>query len=199
MFKRSTVKLTIGSLDNPSLAIETDYNPKEIALSRSVPWSNDKHVGKDALEPEFSGSEPRSLEIELMFDSYEQNLSLQDIISNLETLATPIDITSRHEVERRPHYCVVTWGQGNRGAFPPFRCVIESVATKITMFAPDGAPLRIVANLKVREARMKHDSRYSAAMDKQLAQAAKNAADRQSSDERAEADWRRRQLANELE
>jgi hypothetical protein len=199
MFTRATAKLTIGSLDNPKLSVETDYNPKELALSRTVPWANDKHFGKDALDPEYTGSQPRTMDLELLFDAYEKNYSLQGIVTNLERMATPDDLTATDETKRRPHYCVVTWGQGERATTPAFRCVIESVAIKVTMFAKDGAPLRIVANVKVREARMRNDSRYDAAEAAQLATAAKSAAVRASDDVRADAEWRRRQLANELE
>ena len=199
MFQRASVKLTIGSLDDPNLAVETDYNPKDLTLSRSVPWGIKNHVGKDALDPEFTGSQPRSMDLELFFDSYEQGYPLQGVITNLEAMATPTDITSTDETKRRPHYCLVTWGQGERAAFPPMRCVIESVTTKITMFARDGAALRIVANVKVREARMSNDGRYDAAAARQLAVMASNAEKRASDDQRTDAEWRRRQLANELE
>lgn len=199
MFTRATVKLTIGSLDEPGLCVETDYNPKEISLARTVPWSDKNHVGKDPLDPEFTGSPPRSLDLELLFDAVEQGLSLQGIITNLETMATPSDITSSDVTKRRPHYCLVTWGQGERAAFPPLRCVIESLTTKITMFARDGAPLRLMVTLKVREARMTNDTRFDAAQAKQLAMQAANADKRASDDARAAAEWQRRQLANELE
>ena len=79
------------------------------------------------------------------------------------------------------------------------RCVIESVTTKITMFARDGAALRIVANVKVREARLSNDASYNAAERKQLAAMAASAERNASDAERSDAEWRRRQLANELE
>ena len=199
MFKKATAKLSIGSLDKPSLSIETDFNPKEVSLARTVPWSDKNHVGKDAMTPEYTGSQPRSLDLELMFDGYEINYALTDPIAILEELATPTDITSGTEKERRPHYCVVTWGCGKRAAFPPFRCVIESVTTKITMFAKDGAPLRVVANVKVREARMNDDKRFDAAEAKQLAWVSSKADGRTSDEQRQDAEWRRRELENELE
>ena len=199
MFNRATVKLTIASLDNPDLAVETDYNPKEVALSRTVPWGPKQHVGGTELDPEFTGSQPRSLEIELFFDAFETGYPLQGIITNLETMATPMDHTATDETKRRPHYCLVTWGQGERAAFPPMRCVIESVTTRITMFARDGAALRIVANIKVREARFSDDARFNGAAAKQLAASARNAEQRGSDAARSDAEWRRRQLANELE
>jgi len=199
MFHRATVKLTIGSLDNPDLAVETDYNPKEVALSRTVPWGPKQHVGGTELDPEFTGSQPRSMDLELFFDSVETGYPLQGIITNLETMATPMDHTATNETKRRPHYCLVTWGQGERAAFPPMRCVIESVTTRITMFARDGAPLRLVANIKVREARLSNDKDFDGAAAKQLARMARDAEKNASDANRSDAEWRRRQLENELE
>jgi hypothetical protein len=33
-----------------------------------------------------------------------------------------------------------------------FKCVIESISTKYTMFMPDGTPLRATVTLKLKEA-----------------------------------------------
>ena len=50
---------------------------------------------------------------------------------------------------RRPHHCVVSWG--DRG-LPKFQCVIESLSTKYTMFSSDGKPLRATCTVKLKEA-----------------------------------------------
>ena len=34
----------------------------------------------------------------------------------------------------------------------PFKCVIESLSTKLTMFSPAGMPIRATVNLKLKEA-----------------------------------------------
>ena len=43
------------------------------------------------------------------------------------------------------------WGAGG---IRPFRCVIDSLDIKYTMFDTNGIPLRAVANVKVRETAM---------------------------------------------
>ena len=55
---------------------------------------------------------------------------------------------SDKENDRRPHRCVVKWGS----TVPSFRCVIESVSTKYTMFTDDGTPVRATCTVKLKEA-----------------------------------------------
>ena len=151
MFKPSVAKLSIGSLDNPKLSVEAHYNPKELGYQRTVPWSPHPLAGKnteDQMEVEFTGAQPRTMELELMFDAFESSDTVAAQVDALDELA------SVREEDRRPHYCVVTWGdQGVR----PLRCVIESVAVKYTMFDRMGAPKRAVCNVKVREAHLQGD------------------------------------------
>jgi hypothetical protein len=174
MFKRSVAKLSIGSLDDPDLSVEAHYNPKDLAYQRSVPWAPHPLADKaaeDQMEVEFTGAQPRTMDLELLFDSFETNDSVKDLVDALDALAAVRDPASPDPQQRRPHYCVVTWGdQGVRA----LRCVIESLAVKYTMFDRMGAPKRAVCNVKVREAHLQGDfdggeGRQLAAMRRRMA------------------------------
>ncbi len=169
MFTGSIAKLSIGSLDNTKLSVEAHYNPKDLAYQRSVPWSAhplaDK-AAKDQLEVEFTGAQPRTMELELLFDAFETTGTVQAQVDILDELAA-VDGKLK-----RPHYCVVTWGE--RGV-RPLRCVIESLTVKYTMFDRMGAPKRAVCNVKVREAHLRGDfggteSEQMAAMRRRMAE-----------------------------
>jgi hypothetical protein len=154
MFKPSIAKLSIGSLDNPDLAVDAHYNPKELAWQQSVPWKAHElasHGDGDQLEVEFTGAQPRTMDLEMLFDGYEDGASVEQCVAVIETLAAVRNPKGDAD-ERRPHYCVVAWG--DRGV-KPLRCVIESVTVKYTMFDRVGTPLRAVVNIKVREAHLK--------------------------------------------
>ena len=69
-------------------------------------------------------------------------------VADLETLASVRVPGSKKEDERRPHRCVVAWGE----VLSEFRCVIESLSTKYTMFSPEGKPLRATCVVKLKEA-----------------------------------------------
>ncbi len=145
----------IGAVDG-ALSIEAQYNPADLQRDKPVKWTTHGGVGTKGqgtgpLALEYTGAEPRTMTLALLFDTYEHNTSIEPMIEALESLATPTDPTSSDEVLRAPPLCVVAWGiQGMK----PFRCVIESVSTKYTMFSSSGVPLRATCTVKVKEARI---------------------------------------------
>jgi hypothetical protein len=164
-FTNSVAKLAIGSLDDPKYAVDAHYNPKELQTQHEVPWST-RSQSRDAFDIEYTGAQPRTMELEMLFDAYEgkRGETVQDQLDVLELLASVRVPGSDKAEELRPHMCVVTWGeQGMR----PMRCVITGLTTKVTMFGRDGTPLRAVANVKVREARV--DRREEANVQQRLA------------------------------
>lgn len=147
MPQTSLTKLSIASLDDTSLQVEAQFNPKELSIDKSVAWSKHANSKGDSPELEFTGADGRSLSFELMFDGYETNTNVEtSFVDKLLTMAKARDHKSRDEAMRRPHKVAVRWG------IRQFEGVIESMSTKYTMFAPDGVPLRCTVNLKFKEA-----------------------------------------------
>jgi hypothetical protein len=167
-FERASAKLTIASLD-ASVEVSAQYNPKELQVDKTVPWSkvnqanqsttaNAGGSGGKGIHLEFTGAEGRSMSVELLFDGYEHDGDtsksggtgkVKDLIGKLERMASVLEPDSPDENRRRPHRCVVTWGDGG---MPSFRCVIESLSTKYTMFSSNGVPLRATCTVKLKEA-----------------------------------------------
>jgi hypothetical protein len=157
-------KIMIKSIDDHSLSVEAQFNPKELQIDRTVPWSPTGETNKDnksdaakthqGIHLEFTGAQGRTLSIELLFDAFEKHagdgfhVGIQDRINTLERLASVRKPGSKKEDDRRPHHCMVTWGGALRG----FRCVIESLSTKYTMFDTNGNPLRATCTVKLKEA-----------------------------------------------
>jgi hypothetical protein len=145
LFQAPLTKLSIASCERgaQALSVRAQYNPKELALDMPVPWT--EH-GDEIVE--FGHVACRSLTVELLFDGFEQATSIQPYLDVLVALASPVRPIGHEHVPHRPHLCVVAWGE--RG-IPPYRCVIESLSTKYVKFGRDGAPLRAVATLKLKE------------------------------------------------
>jgi hypothetical protein len=163
-FTKATARLLIGPVHGedvpgfPDGGVAGDYNPKELQVDKSMPWQKHSYSNKNGdtakndrgnLHLEFTGAEGRSMTIELMFDGYEQKASVAASVANLEKLTNVIDPTASDENKRRPPLCLIAWG--DKG-LPSFKCVIESLSTKYTMFSSDGAPLRATCTLKLKEA-----------------------------------------------
>ena len=153
--------LTIFSPDPPNPMITAQYNPKELEITRSVPWtkhqlanggspnkSKESAAERGLLSLEFTGTDSRSISVELLFDGFEDNQSVAPQVEVLEMLAQVRDPDSPKEEMRRPYRCVVVWGETLRN----FRCVIESLAIKYTMFSRGGTPLRATCTVKLKEA-----------------------------------------------
>lgn len=144
--------ISIGSIDEPSIGIKAQYNPKELQIDKAVPWQKHNKANANGLQLEFTGAEGRTMSIDLLFDGYEEGTSIQDSVATLETLATVRDPSSTKDEMRRPHHCVVIWGTVIGGGDHKFKCVIEQIQTKYTMFSPEGLPLRATVTLKLKEA-----------------------------------------------
>ena len=146
-------KFTIGTIHGELVQIEAQYNPKELAFTASASWgqlpktNGGKAKGRTSYKMlEYSGTESRTLTIELLFDGFEERISVQPEVDKLEGMTTPVDPNSSRSSDRRPQLCVAIWGKGR-----PFRCVVTSVATKLTMFHQDGRPLRAICTVTLKE------------------------------------------------
>jgi hypothetical protein len=148
-------KLAIGSLDNTPLTVVAQYNPSQLQIEKTIQWGKPERVPGSRVakegeqdEAEMTAAPTRSITIDLLFDGYEDHRSVQPEIDKLEVMSSVRVPGATQAALRRAHHCVVSWGtKGPR----PFRCVIESLTTKITMFAPNGAPLRATCTVKLKE------------------------------------------------
>lgn len=161
--KSSPAKIQIKSLEDGTL-VEAQYNPKELQIDRTVPWSPTGEANKGnaqeasanngGIHLEFTGAQGRTLSVEMLFDGFEENagpgfkVDVAGQVSLLEKLASVMEPGSDVEDKRRPHLCMATWGKTLRG----FKCVIESLSTKYTMFDEMGDPLRATCTVKLKEA-----------------------------------------------
>jgi len=151
-------KLYFGSLDTPSLTVVAQYNPKEIQIDKQIQWKQPERVPGSAPgsapddEMELPTAPTRTMNLDLMFDGFEEHRSVQPEIDMLEDMSSIREPGSKHNYLRRAHHCVVAWGSVDGAR--RFRCVITSLSTKVTMFSPKGEPLRAVCTLKLQEVKM---------------------------------------------
>ncbi len=156
-FDIGVTKLSIGSTDDLDLQVTAQYNPSQLELQRSIEWKrngnkkdNRADYRKDPKpdnELEYIGGDGRTLTLELLFDGFETETSIEPLIEALDQMATLR--TDAKDNDPRPHQCVIVWGTDG---IKPLVCVIESIGVKYTMFDRGGRPLRAVATVKVKEA-----------------------------------------------
>lgn len=145
-------KFVIGTLHGQLVEIEAQYNPKEVSRTAAATWkphpntsARKSRIGENYQWSEYGTTDPRTFTVELVFDGYEASVSVSPIVEKLEALTIPIDMNSRTVSERRPQLCVAVWGTQR------LRCVVKSVATKLTMFGASGEPLRATCTVALQE------------------------------------------------
>jgi hypothetical protein len=141
-------KLTIIGLEGgvSGVALESQFNPKEISIDKSVPWQLQQTPGPGDLE--FTSANPKTMSFELLFDGFESGSSIQDEIGTLHRLSD-VDPSLK-----RPPKVKVVWGaEGAPGMIPKFEAVVESMGVKYIMFDGNGMPVRATVNIRFVEAR----------------------------------------------
>lgn len=141
-------KLTIVSVDGdgPKILVTAQFNPKEIAIDKSVPWNKHKNPKGDIPMLEFTNAENRNMTFELFFDAAEADGgSIMGMVNELHRM-TLIRTDSSNDSDKHPPRVIVTWAPKQK-----FTGVIESLSIKYTMFSPNGEPVRATCNLKVKE------------------------------------------------
>ena len=142
-------KLSIFSVEGPRIVVTAMFNPKEVQIDKTVPWTKSPQSKGDQPSLQFSAADGRAMSFELLFDGFETGTNVHaTFVEPLVKLAMVQDPNGADD-KKRPPKVGVKWGSGK---LPEFQGVIEAVSTKYTMFLPDGTPVRATCRVTIREA-----------------------------------------------
>ena len=126
------------------------YNPTEYTISKGSTWNRPQTKGaKSSGKPEFGGTNPQTVQMEIFFDSWEQNATtIAESIAILLEWTMPTD-DSRSKGKPEPP--ILAFGWGSNPALRNFRGYLKSITAKYTLFDGKGKPLRATANITLEE------------------------------------------------
>jgi hypothetical protein len=127
--------------------VDFQFNPKELSLSKSAKWRRDAQRGaKKSGVPEFTGSEPAKLTLEMFFDATDKmNDAVVKAVEKLFECCVPTP-ESLAKKKGSPPWVIFRWG-GLTG----FTAYVSSVTAKYTLFTPSGTPIRAVCTVAIEE------------------------------------------------
>jgi len=127
--------------------LEFQFNPKELSIQKSAKWERKPAKGaKKAGPPEFTGSEPCKLTMELFFDaSGKQDGSVVAAVEKLFGCCLPTGKSQGKNLPSPP-LVVLHWGK-----VTSFAAFVTQVSAKYTRFSIDGTPIRATCSLSLEE------------------------------------------------
>jgi hypothetical protein len=123
------------------------FNPNQITVSKSSQWKRSPNRGaQEASRPEFVGTNPRTLKMELLFEGWATGTG--DVSGDIDKLFEWTNPTadSIDSNQPQPPLVVLHWGQKSY-----FEVYIKKVDATFTLFDPQGAPIRATATCTFEE------------------------------------------------
>lgn len=130
--------------------ITASFNPSKLVFSKSASWQAQNAAQRDVPELQFTNAEPRTLTIDLIFDTYEAG---QDDVRQYTDKLFYLTTVEKHGEKHRPPVCRLSWGA--IGIF--FQGVLEQLEQQFTMFLSDGTPVRATSRCTFKEWRTNYD------------------------------------------
>jgi len=131
-------KAIIKNLDTDD-EIEVMFNPKEYIIEKRTPWKEHDIQGLDSPAVEFTLGERKRLSMELFFDTSEEKTNVKELTDKIEELMLV------NADEHRPPLLLFSWGKLK------FKCVLEDLVQRFTMFMNDGTPIRALLKVLFKE------------------------------------------------
>jgi hypothetical protein len=144
-----------GTLGSP---IEVSFNPTEFTLSKGVQNADVNIPGLDSPIIQFVRGQAETLSLDLFFDSTESGMD--DNATSVTHKTDPFyELIKIQGKTHAPPICLFSWGSDfpgrrtsqdsqNRQAF---KCIVESVKQRFTLFSPQGVPLRATLTVLLKE------------------------------------------------
>ena len=146
MIDSNLAQATIINKEN-NKHIQCMFNPKEYTFSKQTNWSSGKKSGSNIPKLTFSGGDPATLQMQLFFDTYDQQKDVRDHTDQIWELLVVDDALKDF---------TTTWGRPPRVRFQwgqtwLFDAVITNLTQKFTLFLPTGVPVRATLDVAFRQ------------------------------------------------
>jgi hypothetical protein len=131
--------------------IEFMFNPTELKFARSVSIEQSPGARTDAGQNKTSFKHPNPYQLSLsniILDTYENKASDRSVLKPLKPFTDAVAYAKDGEgKQKRPPIYIFTWGTNSY-----LRCFIKSCNFRLTMFLPDGTPVRAILDLTLEQA-----------------------------------------------
>ena len=151
---RRLVKAVLLPKDSGGTTIKFMFNPTQLNFSRSVVIKDMEGAITSAGIPKvnFAHVNPWQLKLsQILFDTYEDEKSTS-VLEVIQPLLTAVDYKKFNKTKvgtnqaKRPPIYYFIWGENNY-----LRCMVTDLTYNLTMFLPNGRPVRATVDISLKE------------------------------------------------
>jgi len=124
---------------NSNEQIPVMFNPEEYTLDKANTFAEIGIPGLESPPIQYVRGNLKTLKMDLFFDTYENRADVRTFTQKITGLL------EKNPTTKAPPILLFSWGQLN------FRCVLDSVNQKFTMFLNDGTPVRATLSVNFKE------------------------------------------------
>jgi nucleoid-associated protein YgaU len=156
----ANAKLVVHWIAAAEEEIEISYNPSELSFEKSVQLAEITMPGLNSPLQQFIRGQAEKFTVELFFDTTDHGMGAGATSVTRETDRV-YALTRIEPKGHAPPLVSFVWGEAVPGRYLPepsgsqgrqtFKGIVESVRHKLTLFSPDGIPLRAAVTLTIRE------------------------------------------------
>ncbi len=129
------------------------FNPNKLGFNKSVGWKSQNSAQRDVPELQFTNAQPRTLNLDLFFDTYDTGKAEKDDVRIHTKKLFNLCTVETHGDKHRPPVCRLAWGAV--GIF--FQGVLEKLQQQFTLFMEDGTPVRATSSCTFKEWRTNYE------------------------------------------
>jgi nucleoid-associated protein YgaU len=128
-----------------SRKIEALFNPDKLVFNRSVSWKKQSASERDVPELQFTAAEPRTLNLDLIFDTYDNPNATKTSVREYTEKIHHLTTVQKHGDKHRPPVLQLHWGVFF------FQGVLERLEQQFTLFMENGTPVRATCKCTFKE------------------------------------------------
>ena len=132
------------------------FNPDKLVFNKSASWKKQGSSQRDTPELQFTSAEPRTLKLDLLFDTYdpeEEKNKDKDVRKLYTDKIFHLTTVEKHGDKHRPPVCRLSWG----AAKVFFQGVLERLEQQFTLFTENGTPVRAKLSCTFKEWRTNYE------------------------------------------
>ncbi|MEU3733077.1 LysM peptidoglycan-binding domain-containing protein [Streptomyces sp. NPDC033538] len=127
-----------------------EFNPSQLTLSRRAEWkATPAPAVREGSKPEFMGTEPRSMSLEIFLDSSARPTG-NTVLKKVESLLSCCEVTPKSFARKQPSppWVIFEWGSFSTARFTAY---VASIEASYTLFSTTGVPIRATCQMQLNE------------------------------------------------